>query len=308
MSASAEWISALERMLDRAAAWNEPPNDPAALGERLDTLDGIEMLLLGDTAAGASQATLVELHRRAVAIQTKLASLNEALYLRLRQTIRQGAGRDALLSWVSGFTDGDDAHDEGYGALDELIAGLLQFEQSADIVVEQPAGMVFYQPTPARHIFDLIRCAALDESDVLVDLGAGLGHVPMLFSICSDAYSVGVEREGSYVDCARRSAQSLGLSRVSFIQQDARAADFSRGTLFYLYTPFGGAILRTVLDALRNEASRREIRIATYGPCTQTMLEESWLAVIGTRDINRIVLFRSLLCDALAASGHDDVL
>ena len=89
----------------------------------------------------------------------------------------------------------------------------------------------------------------------------------------------------------------LGLPRVSFIEQDARMADLSRGTLFYLYTPFGGAILRAVLDALRGEASRREIRIATYGPCTQAMLEEPWLAVVGTLDTHRIVLFRSS-CDS----------
>jgi predicted RNA methylase len=300
MSTPVGWIQALERTLDRAAGWNEPPHDPAALGERLDALDRIEMLLLGDTVDDLSHDIPAELQRRALTTQTKLASLNEALYLRLRQAIGQGAGREVLLGWASGFENSEDAYDESYGPLDELIAGVLQFEQAADVVVEQPADMVFYQPTPARHIFDLIRRAAPDESDVLVDLGAGLGHVPMLFAICTEARGIGIEREASYVDCARHSARTLGLPRVSFVEQDARMADLSRGTLFYLYTPFGGAILRAVLDALRSEASRREIRIATYGPCTQAVLEESWLAVVGTRDTRRIVLFHSSPREAAA--------
>ena len=42
--------------------------------------------------------------------------------------------------------------------------------------------------------------------------------------------------------------ERLKLERVTFIQQDARAADFSGGTVFYLYTPFTGSILRSVLD------------------------------------------------------------
>lgn len=302
MSASVEWMQTLEHTLARAADWNEPPHDPANLQARLDVLDRIEMLLLRDMAADAMAAdasctTEAELRCRAVAIQARLASLNEALYSRLRQAIQRGAGRDALLDWACGFASGTDTHDESYGPLDELIAGVLQFGQFADVEVEQPAEMVFYQPTPAQHIFDLIRRTSPDASDVLIDLGAGLGHVPMLFAICTAAQSIGIEREAAYVDCARHSAQRLGLTSVSFVQQDARMADLSRGTLFYLYTPFSGAILRSVLDALRNEADRREIRIATYGPCTQAVLEEHWLAVVGMLDTDRIVLFRSLPCD-----------
>ena len=46
-----------------------------------------------------------------------------------------------------------------------------------------PPEMVAYQPTPARHAFDMIGRAGLREGDVLFDLGAGLGHVSMLAAI-----------------------------------------------------------------------------------------------------------------------------
>jgi hypothetical protein len=80
---------------------------------------------------------------------------------------------------------------------------------------------------------------------------------------------------------------------VRFIRGDARAADFSDGTVFYLYTPFIGTILRDVLNSLRQEADRREIRICTFGPCTRVVAEERWLSAIGAPETDRIGIFRS---------------
>jgi hypothetical protein len=81
---------------------------------------------------------------------------------------------------------------------------------------------------------------------------------------------------------------------VTFVRQDARTTDLSVGTVFYLYTPFIGSILRTVLDSLRQQAASRQIRICTFGPCTPTIAEEQWLEATGALDVNRIAVFRSL--------------
>ncbi len=153
--------------------------------------------------------------------------------------------------------------------------------------------MVSYQPTPARHIFDLIRQTALTERDSLIDLGSGLGHVTLMVSICTSASCTGIELEPSYVGCARKSARSLNLNNVKFIQSEVRTADLSGGTVFYLYTPFSGAILRDVLNSLRNEAVRREVRICTFGPCTQVVAAEHWLSAIGPVEKDRIAIFYS---------------
>jgi len=169
----------------------------------------------------------------------------------------------------------------------------LQFDEPDAEVAELAAEMVFYQPTPARHILDLLGRLALTERDVLVDIGSGLGHVPLLASIRWGARSVGIELLAAYVDCARRSARALNLTNVTFVQQDARSADYSSGTVFYLYTPFIGTILRAVLDSLRREASGREIRVCTYGPCTSTVAEEPWLEVVGTVETDRTAIFHS---------------
>jgi hypothetical protein len=273
---------------------NAALDDPARLRQRLEALDRLEAYGLDgptDHPGGA------ELAGRARAIAARLEAINRALYQAIRRDIQSGAGPGRLLQALPRFGQprrrASRVGGEGYDYLDALIGGVLQFAPPAAEVAEPAAEMVFYQPTPARHIFDLIDRAELSERDVLVDLGAGLGHVPLLAAICTGASSIGVELEAAYVECARRSASELNLTNVTFIQQDARAADFSSGTLFYLYTPFSGTILRAVLDSLRREAARRAIRIATYGPCTPTVAAEGWLAAVGGVRTDRVAIFRS---------------
>jgi hypothetical protein len=85
----------------------------------------------------------------------------------------------------------------------------------------------------------------------------------------------------------------LNLGRVTFVQGDVREADLSAGTVFYLYTPFEGAMLREVLDMLQAEAARREIRICTLGPCTAAVAQERWLQAAGSWEIHRPAVFRN---------------
>jgi hypothetical protein len=84
----------------------------------------------------------------------------------------------------------------------------------------------------------------------------------------------------------------LRLSNAKFLSSDVRDADLSSGTVFYLYTPFRGSILREVLDRLRAEADTREIRVCTFGPCTPIVAEEIWLSP-GARESGRVSVFRS---------------
>ena len=229
-----------------------------------------------------------------MAMYSRLESVNLSLYKSIRRDIQRGAGRASLLEWMPDGNDASNlANSRGYDYLDELISGVLQFEKPSAEVVQLESEMVAYQPTPARHIFDLILRAALTDQDFLIDLGSGLGHVTLMSSICTSANCTGIELEPSYVDCARKSARSLNLNNVRFIQGDARAVDLSHGTVFYLYTPFNGAILREVLNSLRQEAAKREIRVCTFGPCTRVVVEERWLRVIGALETDRIAIFCS---------------
>src|ERR1700733_14991849 len=290
-------IDALERLVEQFDENEALLLEPSQLRQRVEALDLLDSHFPdASQPISAAESNTAELYRRARAIYARLEAVNCELYEGIRGEIQRGGRPGALLRWAASSTETEDvagpAKGMGCDFLDELIIGVFQFEEP-DAEPVRRAEMVLYQPTPARHIFHLIGLTALTETDVLVDLGSGLGHVPLLASILTSARSIGIELEATYVERARQCAQRLNLNRVTFIQQDARAADLSAGTVFYLYTPFTGSILSSVLSRLRREAATRPIRIYTYGPCTSAVAEESWLEATGAPVPHRIALFRS---------------
>lgn len=277
-------LSARLDALERDASLREPER----LRERSDALDWLDGCL-----AGGGSADNATSRARLEALVAALQAVDDAVFARIRRAIRDGNGAPALQAWTA-ISDAyvDDASDR-YDHLDHLISGVLAIGDAAGSLKPLDEGMVFYQPTPARHIFDSLARLALSERDVLVDLGAGLGHVPLLAAICSPARCVGVEWQPAYVAAARRGARELRLDRVTFLSGDARHADLSTGSVFYLYTPFEGAMLHAVLDRLQDEACRRPIRLCTLGPCTETVARASWLRPHGVITTGRPAIFHS---------------
>jgi hypothetical protein len=153
--------------------------------------------------------------------------------------------------------------------------------------------MVFYQPTPARHLLGLISAGTIRPDDVFIDIGSGLGHVPLLVTMLTGARSIGIELEPVYVAMAQQCANDLRLHSAHFVQADARTADLSQGTFFYLYTPFTGALLADVLERIHQQAMQRPIRIAALGPCTAALAEQPWLTPATPPESGRITVFAS---------------
>lgn len=272
--------------------------EPSQLRRRLKALDRLDAYLLYSIgqAPFAPDSIEPELYRRVRAICARLEAANCELYESIRGEIQRGTQPDTLLRWIHPLPNSEDedgsANGMGYDYLDELISGVFQFEEPAAAQVSREPEKVFYQPTPARQIFTLLKLTELTAADVLVDLGSGLGHVSLLASICTHASSIGIESEAAYIDCARQCARRLNLhNKVTFIHQDARLADFSTGTVFYLYTPFTGSILSATLHRLKHEAAARPIQICSYGPCTSAIAKEPWLKPTRAPNPNRIALF-----------------
>ncbi|HKR77908.1 MAG TPA: methyltransferase domain-containing protein [Rhodanobacter sp.] len=255
---------------------------PERLRERIDALDQLDALMPGEEA----------LARRAEAIRRRLEAANAVQFEAIRAAIRRGEGRGALWHRQREGVGAACRAGDGYDWRDELVSGVLPFGEPGEAAALAPE-MVFYQPTPARHVFDLLDRLALDAGDVLVDLGSGLGHLPLLTAICTGARGIGIEIEPVYVEGARACAQSLRLANAHFVQGDARSADFTTGSVFYLYTPFTGTILRSVLDALRDEAAHREFRVCSFGPCTAVLAAEPWLAGDDVPMPGRVAIFRT---------------
>ena len=266
--------------IDADDAWRST----AAFVARAEAMDALELHLVGvgDVAVRA----------RVEAIINAMVSLDRVLFERLRERIRQGEGQLALAPWLPDVvTPG-----QHYDALDALVAGVLDIPEPAIADPTPPPHMVFYQPSPARHIVDGIRRAGIAADDVVLDMGAGLGHVPMLVHLLTGARTRGIEREPAYVASARHAAAMLRLGRFELEVGDARDAVLAGVDVFYLFTPFTGPVLRDVIERIALEARGRLVRIVTLGPCTSTFSRLPWL---GSDDpdpsaTDRIVVFRSL--------------
>lgn len=268
--------------------------EPNHLRERFEVLDQLDACLAPAESQPSSRATTApSILARAASLHTRLESTNAAACASIRAQIRQGTRPSELLEPLRHTARQAPVPGLGYNYLDELVTGILQLQPPEETSHIPDPEMVFYQPTPVRHILHLAAMAALSPADILIDIGSGLGHVPLLISILTGINTIGIEADASLVAAAVDCAQSLGLHRVSFTQADARTAGLSRGTIFYLYTPFTGQLLRSVLDRLQHEASTRPIRIATLGPCTAAFAREPWLTPSSDPDPDRVTLFAS---------------
>lgn len=273
--------------------------EPEQLRERLDLLEDLDAGF-GDFESGPFKNDQDErIYRRVKALRTRLEAVNADLYQSIRAEIVHGAQPHTLLQWIQATASwketGSPAPGLAYDCRDELVSGILQFREPCDASLPRVREMLFYQPTPVRHIVQMITASALSEADILVDLGSGLGHVPLLASMLTGVQGLGIEVEAGYAASAEECAQGLHLSRVRFIHEDARAADLSSGTVFYLYSPFTGSVLADVLERLRKESTRRPIKICTLGPCTCTLAQESWLQANALPHPGRITIFQPYL-------------
>lgn len=263
-------IQATLEALEQDADLSEPNN----FARRADAIDWLEFHLIDN-----QDPTIDELKLRAAQLQTRFRKIDQALLARLRGEIKVGKLNGAHLREVLCQSAGaGDSEFAGYDALDVLVAGVLELCQPPQETLPREAEMVFYQPTPARIVLALIDAAKISAQDVFYDLGSGLGQVCFLVNLLTGAKTIGVEYEPAFCDSARQSASNLNLKNIEFINRDARTLDYTDGTVFFLYTPFKGKMLQTVLRKL--ETQQRQIRVGTFGSCTPVVAQQWWLKPI----------------------------
>jgi hypothetical protein len=261
-------------------------------------IDQVEKLL----RTTAFPQELILLRSRAEKLRSELEAVDLILFERLRASIRtEGCTgktfQDLITEYVGLDPEGSQTPEEpGYDNLDILINGLTFFKTMPEQTIALEPEMVYYQKTPARIVFELVGRAHFGQEDVFFDLGSGLGQVAILVNLLAGITVRGIEFEPAFCDYSRDCAAKLNLSNVTFINVDARQADYSEGTVFFMFTPFGGEMLQEVLEILRKESLLRKITIITYGPCTSRVALQSWLdfAGPGGNNISKPGIFRSL--------------
>jgi hypothetical protein len=222
-------------------------------------------------------------------IKSHLEEINQEMFLQIRTKISSEGCRDKkLMNLIDEYFDHQlnimlNQHLTGYDELDIFLNGLLTYRELPFESKDREPGMVYYQKTPVRIVFELVKRSAFQSGDVFFDLGSGLGQVTMLVNLLSSVSSRGIEIEPAYCRYAESIADELRLKQVEFISADARYTDYSSGNIFFMYTPFEGKILNDVLRILNEEAEKRAIRVFTYGSCTQEIERRH-----GFRQVNKV--------------------
>jgi hypothetical protein len=147
---------------------------------------------------------------------------------------------------------------------DVWIDELLGLGEPPPDIPDLPRGSVPYLPSGVEEILAMVREVPVEPDDELVDLGSGLGLVVILAHLLAGARACGVEIQEPLVRRARARCAALALAAVSFVHADAAEAELD-GSIFFLYAPFNGEMLRRVLGRLEDVARRRPIVICAAG-------------------------------------------
>jgi hypothetical protein len=277
--------------------------DAAGFIQRCDAIDLLELHLAEFSNAHPANQTerASALRDQAIAMCHHLEQMNAMVVQKLRQDIETGRCiRGDLINELQRYC-AEPLQNEAdgnlkYDSLDVLVAGILGTDRLLDDDSAEPLPeMIPYQPTPARIILEIVKQIDLSPNDVFVDIGSGLGVVPTLVSLLSGAASIGIEFQPSYCRHANECVRRLNLSNVRFVCQDAQQADFSVGTVFYMYTPFKGAMLQQVLERLQAEGRRRRICLCTYGPILSDAVQQPGLRAFERSQLTKgpITVFHS---------------
>lgn len=271
--------------------------EPKYFDERADALEFIEFHIIEPLQAHSEQEELPHLKSRIETLKLALEEIDNKLFEQLRAAIRSGECRGkAFEDLVGQYFDIAILRNskEGYDNLDIFINRLLSNREIPEPTREPSPEMVFYQKTPVRVVFEIAKKVRFTENDVFVDIGSGLGQAAIQINLITGVPTFGIEFEPAFCAYARDCAVSLNLAGATFLNEDACKADYSSGTVFFMYTPFKGEMLRQVLQRLKEESTRRQIRIITYGPCTAEVVQQAWLRIEEPCDANKPVIFTSI--------------
>ena len=155
-----------------------------------------------------------------------------------------------------------------------------------------PRGGVPYLPSSVDALLRIVDHAPVRATDVFVDVGSGLGRATALVHLLTGATAIGIEIQPHLVLAARTLATRLLTPRVTFIEGDAAklTGDPTIGTVFFLYCPFGGHRLASVLGGLEAIARTRTIRVC----CVDLPLPRCrWLVPLEPEGAGDVAIHRS---------------
>jgi predicted RNA methylase len=123
-----------------------------------------------------------------------------------------------------------------------------------------------------------MRPVRLTSNDVVFDVGCGMGRVLCLFARRDVRKCIGIEFDRELAQIAVSNSRSLRGRRapVEIRCCDAIEADYSEGTVYWMFNPFGEATMRQVLSRIQQslEKSPRRVQLAYINPKHEDLVVE----------------------------------
>jgi SAM-dependent methyltransferase len=144
-------------------------------------------------------------------------------------------------------------------------------------------------PVSYYNVFQFLGQSVFKPDDVFYDIGCGNGRVLCYVARKHLSKVIGIELSRTFADRAQMNARKL-RDRVSPIEVrcgDAVEMDYSDGTVFFFYNPFGPETLKLVLEKIHQTAVNhpRPIYFMYQNPAHSSVFQSSgWLKYAGKRE------------------------
>lgn len=150
------------------------------------------------------------------------------------------------------------------GPADSFFDALIELTDKPAVPEQFAENKIGYVEASVEAVLRMLDVIDLDDSDLLCDVGSGLGRIPILVHLLTDRPTCGVELDPALASRAEQLAQKNSLSNVCLVEGSALDVDLSRVSVFSFNLPFDGEPLRQFLAAIRPPPGARPIRIYPY--------------------------------------------
>lgn len=121
----------------------------------------------------------------------------------------------------------------------------------------------YYQSKCYSTVRACLRPVRMTPEDVFYDIGCGAGRVICVVARRRIRKCVGIELSESLCRLARENARRLRgrQTPIDIVEGDATLVDYSDGTIFFFFNPFGPQTLQTVLDSIQKSLLQKPRRL-----------------------------------------------
>jgi protein-L-isoaspartate O-methyltransferase len=160
--------------------------------------------------------------------------------------------------------------------------------------------LIAYTPSGYDEIVHAFDVTKLGPNDRFLDLGSGMGKAVLLAVLLAGATGVGIERDRALCETAKTSARELAIAPsknlssknlARFDHGDARTAAFDAADVVFMYLPFTGSVLASVMTRVMAQERHGSPRFVCAGaldtnrwPLVLVGAAKSWLHVYARRD------------------------